>query len=457
MKLFLLLLLFVTNVFADNVLVVHQNYSGTQTNIGARLIAAGHNVTYTTSDPTDLSGYQQVWDVRYSVAVSGGLATLYDTFIKNSGYLYLTAENPGCCAVRNNSVASFISNAGGGVTTIGGSAGQTSNTLNVVNTNYMTQGITVTFAAGSAIANSQGTWLFKDSAGKVGGMMWVGNAGNLGTGYNGTILVVSDINWTDNTYYTTNNRTAVDNIIAGVVAGTVGGTITSSGNGSAASAGNTQPASPTYSASITTDQSAKVAAARARQIYANQINISQIGSYNNIDVVQSGNYHLIDVGVSGDSNNIDVGQYGIKNYGKIIVTNGNGNSATLYQSNSGGVGVVGHFSETLISGTSNNITTTQTGDGEKINFTTVTGNNNNVSHLQNGTGTKYSDIKLTGNGHSVTLDQKDGGSHAARIEVTNAGGSSTVNVLQQGNTNQTYSLQQSCATVGGCSVSITQQ
>jgi hypothetical protein len=30
-------------------------------------------------------------------------------------------------------------------------------------------------------------------------------------------------------------------------------------------------------------------------------------------------------------------------------------------------------------------------------------------------------------------------------------------VLQQGNTNQTYSIQQSCATLGGCLVNITQQ
>lgn len=456
MKLFLVMLLFVTNVFADNVLVVHQNYAGTQTNIGARLTAAGHNVTYTTSDPADLSGYQQVWDVRYSVAITGTLATKYDTFIKNSGYLYLTAENPGCCAVRNNSVASFISNAGGGSTVIGGSAGQTSNTLGVVNTSYMTSGITVSFAAGSAIQNSQGTWLFKDTAGKVGGMMWVGNAGNLGTGYNGTILVVSDINWTDNTYYTNNNQTAVDNIIAGVVAGTVGGTITSSGNGSAASAGNTTPPAPTYSASITTAQQNKINAARARQTYSNQINIDQIGSYNNIDVMQSGSYLLIDVAINNNSNNVDVTQIGAKNYAKVGI-DGIGNNTSTYQSNSGGATVVGHFSETLVVGNSNTVNVTQNGDGEKRNFNEVSGNSNTINHLQSGTGTKYSDIKATGNGHAITLDQKDAGNHAARIEVTNAGGASNINILQQGNTNQTYSIQQSCATIGGCSVSLTQQ
>jgi hypothetical protein len=456
MKIFLFLLFFATNVFADNVLVVHQGYAGTQTNIGARLIAAGHNVTYTTAEPADLSGYQQVWDVRYSVAITGSLAAKYDTFIKNSGYLYLTAENPGCCAVRNNSVAAFISNAGGGATTIGGSAGSTSNTLSVVNTSYMTPNITINFAAGSNIVNSQGTWLFKDTSGKVGGMMWVGNAGNLGTGYNGTILVVSDINWTDSNYYTANNQTAVDNIIAGVVAGTVGGTITSNGNGSAASAGNTAPAAPVYTASITTTQQSKVTAARARQSYSNQVNIDQVGSYNNIDVIQSGTYHLTDIVLINNSNNLDVYQSGSKNYSKIGV-DGAGNTANVYQSNSGANTVTGHFTETLLIGNSNTVNVTQTGDGEKINFTSINGNSNTVNHLQNGTGTKYSDIKATGNGHSITLDQKDGGNHAARIEVTNAGGSSNIIILQQGNTSQVYSIQQSCATVGGCNVTLTQQ
>ena len=217
------------------------------------------------------------------------------------------------------------------------------------------------------------------------------------------------------------------------------------------------PPAPTYSASITTEQQNKINTARNRQTYKNEINIDQIGHYNNIDVIQSGHYHLVDVNVSGNTNLIDVAQYGIKNYARVQTTNGNNNSVNIFQHNTGGAQVLGHFSETLISGSNNTVTLNQTGDGEKRNFTNVNGDLNIINHLQNGTGTKYSDIKATGNGHSITLDQKDGGAHAARIEVTNNGGASTVNVLQQGNTNQTYSVQQSCATVGGCSVGIQQQ
>ena len=217
------------------------------------------------------------------------------------------------------------------------------------------------------------------------------------------------------------------------------------------------PPAPTYSATITTEQQNKINTARDRQTFKNEINIDQIGHYNNIDVIQSGHYHLVDINVTGNTNNIDVSQYGIKNYAKVQTINGNDNSVNVYQHNTGGSQVVGHFTETLISGSNNTVTLNQTGDGEKRNFTNVNGNLNTINHLQNGTGTKYSDIKATGNGHSITLDQKDGGAHAARIEVTNNGGASTVNVSQQGNTNQTYSVQQLCATVGGCSVGIQQQ
>jgi hypothetical protein len=224
------------------------------------------------------------------------------------------------------------------------------------------------------------------------------------------------------------------------------------------SAGQTAaPPAPTYSATITTEQQNKIIAARARQTFKNEINIDQIGHYNSIDVIQSGHYHLVDINVIGNTNNIDVSQYGIKNYAKVQTINGNNNSVNVYQHNTGGAQVVGHFTETLISGSNNTVNLNQLGDGEKRNFTNINGNLNTVNHLQSGAGTKYSDIKTTGNGHSITLDQKDGGAHAARIEVTNNGGSSTVNVLQQGNTNQTYSVQQSCATVGGCSVGIQQQ
>lgn len=213
---------------------------------------------------------------------------------------------------------------------------------------------------------------------------------------------------------------------------------------------------PAIVVNITTTQQTNKTTARNRQTIANQVYVNQVGSYNSVDVLQSGTYHLTDITIQGDSNIIGLDQLGWKNYANINV-NGSSNTANIFQSNSGTVSSPGHYSSVGITGNTNTVNVSQTGNAEKTSFVLVNGNNNNVTNNQVGTGTKYSDIKTIGNGHTVSLDQKDAGAHSARIELTNSGGSSTVNVLQQGNTNQTYLLQQSCANAGGCSVTMTQQ
>jgi hypothetical protein len=213
---------------------------------------------------------------------------------------------------------------------------------------------------------------------------------------------------------------------------------------------------PSIQVSITTLQQTNKTAARNRQTIANEIYVNQVGSYNSVDVLQSGTYHLTDITIQGDSNTVGLDQLGWKNYSNINI-NGSSNTTNVYQSNSGTASTPGHYSSVGITGNTNTVNVSQTGDGEKTSFILIDGNTNNIINNQVGTGTKYSDIKATGNGHTVSLDQKDAGAHSARIEVTNSGGSSNVNVLQQGNTNQTYLLQQSCANAGGCSVTMTQQ
>jgi hypothetical protein len=236
-----------------------------------------------------------------------------------------------------------------------------------------------------------------------------------------------------------------------------GGNYSATGGTSSGTAGGytATPPPPSYSASITSNQQNQVDAARARQTYKNEVNIQQIGSYNEIEVIQSGTYHLVDVNLLGNNNTIGITQLGIKNYSKVNVS-GDGNNTNTYQSNPGG-NALGHFSGITVVGNTNTIGVSQTGQGEKISFIEVSGSSNSITNNQMGLGTKYADIKTNGNGHIVLVDQKDGGAHGARIELTNNGGASNINVLQQGNTNQTYSIQQSCATLGGCLVNITQQ
>ena len=242
---------FVSVAQADSVLVIDAQYDQVTNNVKSRLEAAGHTVTVTTnlaSIPTVTSTYQQVWDLRYAAALTTTEQTTYQTYVTNGGFAYFVTENPGCCQSRNNSVAALITNLGGGTTTIGANSAMTNNISSNVNTTYMTAGITVNYAAVSAIVNSQGIPLISDGNGAVSGMSWIGRAGNLGQGVTGTIVTVADTNWLDQSRFNVSgttaqqqNVTALDDIIKGIVAGTVGGTISANGNGAAAQNGGGAP------------------------------------------------------------------------------------------------------------------------------------------------------------------------------------------------------------------------
>ena len=224
-----------TVALADNVLVLGGE-GDSHVSVKTELEAKGHTVTYQagTGSPGDLAGYQQVWDMRYGTALSADDMTKYDAFLKNRGYLYLSGEHAGF-ATRNNSISAFTSSLGGGTITVGGSP-QNNQTGNGT---YFPNGETVDFAAAATITSAGGRVLSADGSGNATAKMWIGNAGDLGATYNGTVVVVADINWTQSAFYDANNEAFLEQLINGIVAGTVGGTISNSGNGAAG--GGTPP------------------------------------------------------------------------------------------------------------------------------------------------------------------------------------------------------------------------
>ena len=82
-------------------------------NIKAKLEAAGHTVTITTSGsystyPSDVSSYDQIWDLRFVDAMSSSDQTKLKTVLQNGGTVYLTGENGHFTFLgRNNSIVSF--------------------------------------------------------------------------------------------------------------------------------------------------------------------------------------------------------------------------------------------------------------------------------------------------------------------------------------------------------------
>jgi len=196
---------------------------------------------------------------------------------------------------------------------------------------------------------------------------------------------------------------------------------------------------------------------------------SIIDGDNNIINIKQGSVigkNLIEFTITGDSNNLTIwqarnlntglGQSGDSggHYTGVNIT-GNTNTLSIKQNNDGGSNS-GQFSYIDVLGNNNQGVLKQIGNNEKIFFGVLSGNNNVFDVTQQNTGNHYFFITLNGNGHNVTANQKDSGSHNATINLTNSGGASTVTLTQQGNTAQSINITQQCATLAGCSVSVTQ-
>ena len=218
---------------------------------------------------------------------------------------------------------------------------------------------------------------------------------------------------------------------------------------------------------------------------SNSVTVEQTGNYNKIAGLGGNTYavidgdnntvnikqgdtlgkNLIEFNIVGNSNNVTLWQArnpttglqdGNESGGHYAGVNvaGSTNTLSLKQSNDGGT-TSGHFAYVDVTGNGNNGTLKQTGNGEKTFFGIVNGNTNVFDVTQQGAGS-FLDLSLTGNGHNVTASQKDAGSHKATINLTNSGGASNVTLVQQGTTAQNINITQQCATLSGCSVSVTQ-
>lgn len=80
-----------------------------------------------------------------------------------------------------------------------------------------------------------------------------------------------------------------------------------------------------------------------------------------------------------------------------------------------------------------------------------------VDLWQEGSGSNYAHTYFygTADGSIVDLMQKGSANHNAQIKLQGTE-PTTLNLLQQGSTNQSYSITNTCYTVGGCTVNVTQ-
>ena len=193
----------------------------------------------------------------------------------------------------------------------------------------------------------------------------------------------------------------------------------------------------------------------------NHVHVEQVGSGDDftLNVEQIGYGNFIDFSFAHSGNTFNLEQ------------NGSGNSISWVSYWGSGKGWGGD-----VDGTDN------TESVEQWNGATygrhIWGNDNLVDVYQNGTHTHNLDIHVDGVEHEIhqegsgshyahvyfygtsddsetSLTQKGTASHNAQIRIQ--GTEHTIlNLLQQGGTNQTYTLTQNCYTVGGCTVNVTQ-
>ena len=155
----------------------------------------------------------------------------------------------------------------------------------------------------------------------------------------------------------------------------------------------------------------------------------------------------------GNSNDVTVDQSGTKNNYTKYTGNGSFNNIDITQSSSSATAT--NYTELTVNGNSNNVNITQQSTGgTKGAFVNISDNNNTVNINQKDSGSHYLNLNLSGGNKSADILQQGSGAHQADITLSGAG-ARTINLIQQGTTAQSYSINSTCAS--SCqAISVTQ-
>ncbi len=188
-----------TQAMSGDVLIVNGSSATSETfttsqitnNLTTKLEARGNTVTVTDGIEGALSGYSQVWDLRFSNAsLAAADQTSLVEYIQGGGNLFVMGENDNF-PLRNTSVLSLIEQAGGGTITLDSTVDSSTQTL----INSMG---TVTYSAPNfATSSGTGSFLSFDGAGNGSAISW--ETGTLTNASQGALATVFDVNFMDDT------------------------------------------------------------------------------------------------------------------------------------------------------------------------------------------------------------------------------------------------------------------
>jgi len=472
---FICLILFSLSVIAEDVLIIHQGYANSHIKWKNRLEDAGHTVTSVNIDsdfdlfPSNTTSYEQIYDLidlpyhlvqDYSGDPSPQISTAYKALLARGGTLYLQTENPLCCDSRNQNIADFIEEVGGGTVTYG-------DQLSDFSTDTITQhnsaedwlddfSGTVTFNwGGSFTAIGNGTWFAKDNNGKIVGAVWY--ADDLGSAYSGKIVSITDINYNSHsTTYTNNNKNwmnAMRTMLHTNYTGYLQSAITSTQQTKVTTtrtAGTNQNNNKIFivqsgsgvELAITQDGDDNLVIgpdlSAAGQITGDNIELT---------ITQTNDNNIIGIDIDGNANDVDITQN--LNQSAIIDITGASNTLNLNQTHLSNSGE--HYADITIVGNSNVMDIDQTESGDKILFLDVDGSNN-VTVDQKGTGDHFLDITLT-DSHTLDITQDGSGDHSGTLNLS--GNNTSITLTQDSSSDQNYYLSQNCTNTS-CSATVTQ-
>ena len=196
----------------------------------------------------------------------------------------------------------------------------------------------------------------------------------------------------------------------------------------------------------------------------NNPNAYLVGNNNSLVIRQSGSDNLALVKVSGNNNAVQIPQGYYHNWANgaeypasgsandiaLVSVLGNNNSVFMPQQG------YRNLATSTTNGNGNNNTIVQYGNDNKA-YNIINGDGNSLGSWQQGNG-NLSTINMTGNNNQASVTQQ-GNNNSSTITLINAGGPSSVNVTQTNmgtGVGNLLSIQQQCATLNGCSVTINQ-
>ena len=208
----------------------------------------------------------------------------------------------------------------------------------------------------------------------------------------------------------------------------------------------------------------------------NAISVCSTGSGNDVKVLQgslSGNSgdNTANLSVTGNDNTVTLLQdrnnagnddpYADGNHETNIAITGDNNNVWQAQRNNGtwGSGPNGHETNIAIDGDYADVDVVQQADVGKTLNVDIDADYVTADVLQTGHGTHTINLDVDNSNSTFDLDQgyNPGSSSGHSMNIATSGTyASDITVTQESNTPKSYSLSQTCVTVGGCSVTVTQ-